>query len=89
MSGRVDQSPVKRLIYGLGSPCPPSSRSASPAGLAKGRHLGRFAASLPLIALFYTVGRPARWSATSPARATAPAGWGEAWRNIFDCFTHF
>ena len=55
---RVDQSIPKRLIYGCGSLTLPAlllSRVARQA-LAKRRHLGRFAASVPLIALFYTVG---------------------------------
>ncbi len=55
---RVDQSPLKRLIYGVGSLALPGMLllRVSRTALAKGRHLGRFAASVPLIALFYTVG---------------------------------
>ncbi len=55
---RVDQSPVRRLIYGVGSLALPAllTLRVTRTALAKGRHLGRFAASLPLIALFYTVG---------------------------------
>jgi glycosyltransferase involved in cell wall biosynthesis len=55
---RVDQSWPKRIIYGIGSLALPAililrvTRTA----LAKRRHLGRFVASLPLIALFLTVG---------------------------------
>jgi hypothetical protein len=55
---RVDQSLSKRLIYGVGSLALPAllllrvTRTA----LAKKRHLGKFAASVPLIAVFYTVG---------------------------------
>jgi Glycosyl transferase family 2 len=55
---RVDQSLSKRLIYGVGSLALPAllllrvTRTA----LTKKRHLGKFAASVPLIALFYTVG---------------------------------
>jgi hypothetical protein len=55
---RVEQSGLKRIVYGFGSLALPAilmfrvTRTA----LAKGRHLGQFAASLPLIALFYTVG---------------------------------
>jgi hypothetical protein len=55
---RPDMAPAKRLIYGLGSLALPlilMSRITRTA-LAKGRHLGRFAAALPLVALFLTVG---------------------------------
>lgn len=55
---RVDQSPTKRLVYGLGSLALPAVLMArvTRTALAKRRHLGRFAAALPLIALFLTVG---------------------------------
>ena len=55
---RVDQAWPKRLVYGLGSLALPGllllrvTRTA----LAKRRDLGRFAMSVPLIALFYSVG---------------------------------
>ena len=55
---RVDQSPARRLIYGLGSIALPAllTLRVTRQALAKRRHLGHFAASMPLIALFYTVG---------------------------------
>lgn len=55
---RGDQSPVKRLIYGVGSMALPGLLLAriSRQALGKRRNLGRFAACLPLIALFLTVG---------------------------------
>jgi hypothetical protein len=55
---RVDQSTPKRLIYGFGSLALPALLTLRVArqALAKKRHLGHFAASMPLIALFYTVG---------------------------------
>jgi hypothetical protein len=55
---RVDQSLAKRLIYGCGSLMLPAllTLRVTRTALAKRRNLGRFAASLPLIALFYTVG---------------------------------
>ncbi len=55
---RVDQSGLKRLIYGFGSFALPAMLMlrVTRTALAKGRHLGRFVASMPLIALFYTVG---------------------------------
>ena len=55
---RSDQSPLKRLIYGIGSMALPGLLLARIArqALAKRRNLGRFAACLPLIALFLTVG---------------------------------
>jgi hypothetical protein len=55
---RVDQSRSKRLIYGFGSIALPAllMLRVTRTALAKGRHHGRFAASVPLIALFYTVG---------------------------------
>jgi hypothetical protein len=55
---RVDQSLSKRLIYGFGSLALPGllTLRVTKTALAKKRHLGRFAASLPLIGLFFTVG---------------------------------
>jgi hypothetical protein len=55
---RVDQSLAKRLVYGIGSIALPVLLLArvTRITLAKGRDLGHFAASIPLIALFYTVG---------------------------------
>ena len=55
---RVDQSPARRLVYGFGSLALPAllTLRVTRTALGKRRHLGRFAASLPLIALFYTVG---------------------------------
>ncbi len=55
---RVDQSPAKRLIYGVGSLALPAllTLRVTRTTLAKGRDLGQFAACLPLIALFYAVG---------------------------------
>lgn len=55
---RVDQTVAKRLIYGFGSLALPALLTLRVArtALAKRRHLARFAACLPLIALFYTVG---------------------------------
>ncbi len=55
---RVDQSAAKRVAYGVGSMALPAllTLRVTRTALAKRRHLGRFAASLPLIALFYTVG---------------------------------
>ena len=55
---RPDMTPAKRLIYGLGSLALPALLMAriTRTALAKGRHLGRFAAALPLVALFLTVG---------------------------------
>lgn len=55
---RVDQSPARRLAYGLGSLALPALLLARVARrvLAKGRHRGRFAACLPLVALFLAVG---------------------------------
>jgi hypothetical protein len=55
---RVDQSPTRRLIYGVGSLALPALLllRVTKTALAKNRNLGRFAASIPLIALFYTVG---------------------------------
>ncbi len=55
---RIDQSNMKRLIYGFGSlvlPLVLTVRSARIA-LDKRRHLGRFLLCLPLIGLFHTVG---------------------------------
>ena len=55
---RRDQSGIQRLIYGVGSLALPAILMAriARAALVKRRHLGPFAASLPLIALFLTVG---------------------------------
>jgi hypothetical protein len=55
---RPDQTTARRLIYGVGSMALPAILLARVArtALAKGRHLGWFAASLPLVALFLTVG---------------------------------
>ena len=55
---RVDQSIARRLIYGFGSLALPGllTLRVTRTAMAKGRNLGQFAASLPLIALFYTVG---------------------------------
>ncbi len=55
---RVDQSPARRLIYGVGSLALPALLTArvTKTALAKRRDLGRFVACLPLIALFFTVG---------------------------------
>jgi hypothetical protein len=55
---RPDMSPTKRLVYGLGSLALPAILMAriTRTALAKGRHLGRFAVALPLVALFLTVG---------------------------------
>ncbi len=55
---RLDQSPARRLIYGLGSLALPAllTLRATRTVLAKGRHLGQFAACFPLVALFFTVG---------------------------------
>jgi Glycosyl transferase family 2 len=55
---RVDQSMLKRVIYGCGSLALPALLllRVTKTALTKGRNLGYFAASVPLIALFYTVG---------------------------------
>ncbi len=55
---RVDQSMLKRVIYGFGSLALPALLllRVTKTALAKNRNLGHFAASIPLIALFYTVG---------------------------------
>lgn len=55
---RVDQTPVRRLIYGVGSLALPALLLArvTRTTLKKGRHLGRFAVCFPLVALFLTVG---------------------------------
>jgi hypothetical protein len=55
---RGDQSPLKRLIYGFGSLALPAilTLRVTRQAWAKQRHLGKFVASLPLIALFTTVG---------------------------------
>jgi glycosyltransferase involved in cell wall biosynthesis len=55
---RVDQSWPKRLVYGAGSMALPGlllSRVIRQA-LGKKKHLGRFAACLPLVALFLAIG---------------------------------
>jgi hypothetical protein len=55
---RVDQDWIRRLVYGFGSAALPAMllvrviRTA----LAKRRHLGKFAACLPLVATFLAVG---------------------------------
>ncbi|MGE3819301.1 MAG: glycosyltransferase family 2 protein [Isosphaeraceae bacterium] len=55
---RVDQSWAKRLVYGAGSAVLPALLTAriTRTVLAKGRHLGRFAAAWPLVVLFLSVG---------------------------------
>ena len=55
---RGDQSSAKRLIYGVGSLALPPLLllRVSKTALAKKRHLGRFVACLPLLALFFAVG---------------------------------
>jgi hypothetical protein len=55
---RVDQSPARRLAYGLGSLALPALLTARVARtvLRKRRHLGRFVLVSPLVALFLTVG---------------------------------
>jgi Glycosyl transferase family 2 len=55
---RVDQSPMRRLVYGLGSLALPALLTARVAKtvLAKRRHLARFALASPLVVLFLTVG---------------------------------
>jgi len=55
---RVDQSVPRRLIYGFGSIALPAllTLRVAKTALTKRRHLGKFAACLPLIALIYTVG---------------------------------
>ena len=55
---RVDQSLAKRLIYGVGSLALPAllTLRVTRTALLKRKNLGWFAASLPLIGLFYTVG---------------------------------
>lgn len=55
---RVDQSGAARLVYGIGSLALPFLLMARVVrtALAKRRNLGRFAASLPLIAVFFAVG---------------------------------
>jgi hypothetical protein len=55
---RVDQSPLRRLAYGLGSAALPILLSARVARtvLKKRRHLGRFAVTAPLVVLFLTAG---------------------------------
>ena len=55
---RGDQSPARRLVYGLGSLALPALLTARVARtvLRKRRHLGRFVLASPLVALFLTVG---------------------------------
>ncbi len=55
---RTDQSLLKRMIYGFGSLLLPAILMArvTRTALAKRRHLGRFVAAMPLIAVFFTVG---------------------------------
>jgi len=55
---RSDQSWPRRLVYGFGSLALPALLSARVVKtvLGKRRHLGRFAAACPLVALFLTVG---------------------------------
>ena len=55
---RVDQTLIRRLIYGLGSAALPAILliRVTRTVVAKKRFLGRFVACLPLIALFTTVG---------------------------------
>jgi hypothetical protein len=54
---RVDQSPAKRLAYGVGSLALPLILMirVSRTVLAKKRHVGRFVASIPLLGVFFTV----------------------------------
>ena len=55
---RVDQSPTRRLIYGVGSLALPAllTLRVSRIALAKRRNLARFVAALPLIGVFFAVG---------------------------------
>ena len=55
---RPEQSPLKRLVYGVGSLALPILLTARVArnGLAKRRHLGKLAVCLPLIGVFFAVG---------------------------------
>jgi hypothetical protein len=55
---RSDMTAIKGLVYGIGSLALPALLMAriTRTALAKKRHLGRFAAALPLIAVFLTVG---------------------------------
>ena len=55
---RVDQSPLQRLVYGIGSLALPGLLMArvTRTVLQKRRHLGRFLVAAPLVALFLTVG---------------------------------
>ena len=55
---RPDQSVLKRILYGFGSAILPALLLArvTRTALRKRRHLGRFAACFPLVALFLTVG---------------------------------
>jgi hypothetical protein len=55
---RVDQSIPARIVYGFGSLALPAvlMLRVTRTALAKGRHLRQFAAAMPLVALFLTVG---------------------------------
>ena len=55
---RVDQSPARRLVYGVGSAALPAllTLRVAKTALAKGKNLGQFAVALPLIATFFAVG---------------------------------
>jgi hypothetical protein len=55
---RVDQSPLRRLVYGVGSIVLPVLLTArvTRTVLTKRRHLDRFLLAAPLVALFLTVG---------------------------------
>ncbi len=55
---RVDQSVLKRLVYGFGSLALPALLMARVTKnvLTKRRHVGRFVLCSPLVALFFTVG---------------------------------
>src|SRR4051794_19272873 len=55
---RLDQPPIRRLIYGLGSLALPALLTARVARtvLGKRRHLGRFVLVSPLVVLFLAVG---------------------------------
>jgi hypothetical protein len=55
---RVDQSPVQRVIYSIGSLALPAILTLRVARtvLCKRRHLGRFVVAAPLVVLFHTIG---------------------------------